>query len=387
MWKSRNSRCIFLPVPVVDFRQTFSREYCLYAPLKSNGTLKKCSPSDSQSLQYGTTCEPSPSKTTNVENASKICEGFAMNWSFVADFHAKIYLVRERCKDLTAKDRDCGENTLELLAKFDRASCSWKIVQCLFDWDLEKCSAIWPKWGMMVRGDLWKLHTSALGIIEDVFGGCSSGEIDSDGLSKNMMPTPMARDCHGASPGMKPRDSLDSFVMLKKRKRDRKSEKFATPSVCGNYNRKGASAKSGDGLATQVAARCKYYPTVTTGELKYRLSDREHQSGNCLGAMARRGELDKNKGQLNPDWVEWLMGWLVGWTDLACENDALRFFPISEDPAESGELTATTTRRDQRRPRIKEIGNGQVPQCAAATNAALAGILEGFYEAHKELYK
>ena len=49
---------------------------------------------------------------------------------------------------------------------------------------------------------------------------------------------------------------------------------WATPTVCGNYNRKGASKTSGDGLATQVG------------------------------------------GKLNPMWVEWLMGWPLGWTDL-----------------------------------------------------------------------
>jgi hypothetical protein len=49
---------------------------------------------------------------------------------------------------------------------------------------------------------------------------------------------------------------------------------WATPTVKGNYNRKGASKKAGDGLATQVG------------------------------------------GQLNPRWVEWLMGWPIGWTSL-----------------------------------------------------------------------
>ena len=49
---------------------------------------------------------------------------------------------------------------------------------------------------------------------------------------------------------------------------------WPTPTVCGNYNRKGASATSGDGLATVVG------------------------------------------GALNPTWVEWLMGWPLGWTDL-----------------------------------------------------------------------
>src|SRR5690606_24677965 len=47
-----------------------------------------------------------------------------------------------------------------------------------------------------------------------------------------------------------------------------------TPTVSGNYNRKGASATSGDGLATFAG------------------------------------------GSLNPTWVEWLMGWPLGWTDL-----------------------------------------------------------------------
>jgi hypothetical protein len=30
-------------------------------------------------------------------------------------------------------------------------------------------------------------------------------------------------------------------------------------------------------------------------------------------------------GSLNPDWVEWLMGWLIGWTDLKpLETDRFR---------------------------------------------------------------
>lgn len=114
------------------------------------------------------------------------------------------------------------------------------------------------------------------------------------------------------------------------------------------------------------------------------------------GAFAKMGELveagvitedDKRKmtagngGQLNPDWVEWLMGWFIGWTDLECENDALRVYPINNDPAEYGLMERTTTRRDQRIARIKENGNGQVPLCAAAAMAALAGILEGLEDA------
>ena len=72
--------------------------------------------------------------------------------------------------------------------------------------------------------------------------------------------------------------------------------------------------------------------------------------------------------QLNPDWVEWLMGWPVGWTDLLC-NDPCEW-PICDDPATLPESNAAyvprvTDRRDNRAKRIMAIGNGQVPVCAA----------------------
>lgn len=55
----------------------------------------------------------------------------------------------------------------------------------------------------------------------------------------------------------------------------------------------------------------------------------EHHGGTGYKASLRRQELGKqvvldqaiqieqgHGGQLNPDWVEWLMGWPIGWTDL-----------------------------------------------------------------------
>ena len=55
---------------------------------------------------------------------------------------------------------------------------------------------------------------------------------------------------------------------------------WPTPTVFGNYNRKGLSKTSGDGLAT---------------------------------AVKNRGS---SGGPLNPTWVEWLMGWPLEWTGL-----------------------------------------------------------------------
>jgi hypothetical protein len=90
-----------------------------------------------------------------------------------------------------------------------------------------------------------------------------------------------------------------------------------TPTVNGNYNRKGVSAKSGDGLATAVGKTLRV-PTPTKCMYK----------GSSPAALTRKSgksrkwdRLDhlvmaSDGGSLNPTWVEWLMGWPIGWTDL-----------------------------------------------------------------------
>ena len=71
-----------------------------------------------------------------------------------------------------------------------------------------------------------------------------------------------------------------------------------------------------------------------------------------------------NAGNLNPDWVEWLMGWPVGWTHLD-SLDSADIRPWTEDPADSGEIPRVTLTREHRKDRLKCIGNGQVPATAA----------------------
>ena len=76
---------------------------------------------------------------------------------------------------------------------------------------------------------------------------------------------------------------------------------WPTPTVNGNYNRKGASKTSGDGLATAV----NRWPTPRAFMHKDGYTDRGKSNlGEVIG------------GPLNPTWVEWLMGYPLGWTDL-----------------------------------------------------------------------
>lgn len=80
-------------------------------------------------------------------------------------------------------------------------------------------------------------------------------------------------------------------------------ERFPTPTVCGNGNRKGSSKKAGDGLETFV----KKFSTPVADDTSYR-KDKYQQGGTALSTAVG--------GKLNPTWVEWLMGFPLGWTDL-----------------------------------------------------------------------
>jgi hypothetical protein len=92
---------------------------------------------------------------------------------------------------------------------------------------------------------------------------------------------------------------------------------WPTPTVCGNYNRKGLSETSGAGLATAV----KLWPTPNASDNKDRGNmqnpsvQRRVAIGKQIGlTMAVKETIQP--GSLNPDWVELLMGYPIGWTDL-----------------------------------------------------------------------
>ena len=90
---------------------------------------------------------------------------------------------------------------------------------------------------------------------------------------------------------------------------------WPTPTVTGNYNHPGSGPKAGMGLATAA----KLYPTPTTGaglcggtgnyqQLKALEAD------GTISTEERRSMAAGNGGQLNPEWVEAMMGFPIGWT-------------------------------------------------------------------------
>lgn len=86
------------------------------------------------------------------------------------------------------------------------------------------------------------------------------------------------------------------------------SPQWPTPTVKGDYNKAGLSARSGDGLATAVAR----WPTPTAEDGAKGSPKQRYTSGSTgLTAAAAVGQ---PPGALNPAWVALLMGFPPDWT-------------------------------------------------------------------------
>lgn len=103
---------------------------------------------------------------------------------------------------------------------------------------------------------------------------------------------------------------------------------WPTPTVNGDYNRKGLSANSGDGLATAV----RKVGMIGTPQANMKVRSDEFvrmwptpttPAGHCSGRLDEWGGRQnpfrgtaEGGGQLNPDFVEWLMNFPKGWTEV-----------------------------------------------------------------------
>jgi len=202
-----------------------------------------------------------------------------LTW-FLAASRARTSALQAKAQGLTACDPACGRTWRGWLAKYDRVSSSWRTAQQSFLEDSGECLETFPRWGTTRDGLLWEQPT-----LEPLTSETGSG----------LWPTPVADDT-----GLRKKPYAQGGTPL-----SLAATTWPTPTVCGNYNRKGASKTSGDGLATAV----RMWPTPTSSN---GLDGGSHSRAAC----AKAGQVIPSGGSLNPTWVEWLMGWPPGWTDL-----------------------------------------------------------------------
>jgi DNA (cytosine-5)-methyltransferase 1 len=203
---------------------------------------------------------------------------------YLAGFHAKTSPQLEGEKELTENGQECGEKWHASFTKYDPNSFSWKTHQCSLLGDLDEFSETWPRWGLMRGGECWEQQT-----LEQTIRGTEFG------LSE-MWPTPATKGYGHAAEGMVSnliqkiengvisKEEAEAMLSLPKLENHRTwKKKFPTPCQ-RDYKGKTISGER----VTKSGKTQKYGDTLP----------------NVVG------------GKLNPTWVEWLMGWPLGWTDL-----------------------------------------------------------------------
>ena len=210
--------------------------------------------------------------------------------SSVAASPARTSALQARGSALPVRGPVFGTRCTGSLARYDRDSCSWRTSQRCLDGGWEPYSATLPRSGTTQNGTLFLLQP-----LVRRTGGSGFG----------LWPTPVAstaRRSEGAILAM--RRLVDSGAI---------SEQEASQMLEGSLRPK----------------RMKTWGTPTAvcwkGSGKFGGKTHQHDLKYCN----LRGQVitPENGGQLNPTWVEWLMGFPLGWTDL--EDSATQSFPKS----------------------------------------------------------
>ncbi len=224
--------------------------------------------------------------------------------SYLAAFHAKTFPQPERAQELTESDQECGEKWQGSFTKYDQDSCSWKTHQCSLLGGLEPFLETWPRWGLMRGGECWEQPMSAHRINVIEFGL----EEEKKCFIAKSVDTNLKQE------------ELQNLDVQNVNQRNQKLLKWPTPRSCSamaaTITPESAWADNRfPNLETMVGRRMWLTPKASdtsNGEKSETFVKRMGDRGiHCFQSLP-----SQVGGKLNPMWVEWLMGWPLGWTDL-----------------------------------------------------------------------
>jgi DNA (cytosine-5)-methyltransferase 1 len=250
-----------------------------------------------------------------------------------AGFHAKTFQPLEKAQELTESDQVCGDKWRGSFTKYSQDSCSWKTHQCSLLGDLDEFLETWPQWGLMRDGECWEQQTLAQTIRGTGFGlspnnetffhtpcttGLDGGSNSRKALKKRLLPTPDASQ-RGPTKDYNPQAKSQSGRTLQSF-----AAKFPTPTTMDTITRSRESylrvqnrPKQGKNLTK--LADIIHWPTPQASDNRDRgnMSNPSVQRRVAIGKQISLSQsVHPTSGQLNPTWVEWLMGWPLEWTDL-----------------------------------------------------------------------
>ena len=244
-----------------------------------------------------------------MSRRSTVRRGAVRLMSCAAVSRVRTYRRQVKALESRANGLECGSTWPGSLARYDRASCSWRTARLLLGGGSESFSETWPRSGTMRNGVSWErimperpTSATASGFLltPTATANMLSPSMQKWPAHRRMWPTPVAdgdRRTNYAQGGT----SLGYAVRM-----------WPTPRTTGldggSNSRKAAKARG-------------MWPTPCA-------SDNRNRENMDTPAIARRVESGKqvmlsmsvSGGALNPDWVEWLMGWPIGWTDCAASG-------------------------------------------------------------------
>lgn len=237
--------------------------------------------------------------------------GMALSMWFVGVSLAKTYQSPETGPDWTAKGQGYGQKWLGLLAKYSPDTHSLKTAQLSLLEDSTGCCVTLPRWGLMLDGELFPQP-----MLEPFIAESESG----------YWPTPQTR--FGTNDGdlaqlAKKCDNFEEFSQMAYRAAAKKKATYwPTPTTQDNVQIRGVgAAANAPTRGTTLGGAVKMWPTATA--TAYKGWSPNHNRANTDDRLDYSVERESfQTGQqtppmrLNPNWVEWLMGWPIGQTAL-----------------------------------------------------------------------
>ena len=206
-------------------------------------------------------------------------------------FLARTSAPQTRAQESTASAADCGDKWQGSFAKYDHDSHSWRTHQRSLLGGFTEFSETWPRWGWMRDGACWEQTTAVP---------------TTNGNASGLWQTPVADDAANRKDGKwnsRGEPKLSAQVL-----------KWPTPRA-NDAEKRGAIANDPrNGLPAAVL----HFPTPTaTAHKGWSKNHNRADTNDRIDYTIEREAAESGEiGRLNPTWVEWLMGWPIGWTDL-----------------------------------------------------------------------
>ena len=218
-----------------------------------------------------------------------------LTW-FLEAFRAKTLALPAEVLALKAHAVACGATWRGSLAKFDPASCTWRTAQPSLLADSDECSVTWPRSGMTAGGQCWELPTL---------------KPPTSGTAFGLWPTPTSS--LGTNGGLvTPAKAREGGTLI-----EALSARTIWPTPDAHMGSGGRTSKTPP--TGKRASGTKQQITLNDAVKWGTPTARDWRSGKASQATHDKNSRPLSEqigGLLNPTWVEWLMGWPIGWTDL-----------------------------------------------------------------------